>query len=222
MNSIGWGLTIASISHIRFTTLELILRSGNIMSVFLGYYLINEVVTKWDIFSLIGTFFAMILILKPKFIFGFDDTNNLHQEDKPIGIILAFSCAIVIAVANVLTKKLTDFFHPVYIILVIGFSSIIFGIISIQISNLSYQIEYSFFIYIVLASLIEFFSYYFIFKSFECESVTKLSPFFNSRIVFAVLLTFFLYGKIDILDSVGTMTIISIYTFSWYKKLIIV
>lgn len=219
MNSIGMCLVLTSLNYIRLNTLELLLRTGNLMSVFLGYYLINEIVTRWDLLSLFGTFVGIIFILKPHFIFGEANEPHYHAGDSPFGIFLAVTCAFIIAVANILTKKLLSFFNEIYLILVMGISSIFFGIFLTMINNLEFGIGIFFVFYIFFVSIVEFFAVYYTFKSFKYESVTKLSPFFNSRIVFSVGITYVYFGQIDVYDLFGSSIILAIYIYSSYMKM---
>jgi len=218
MNSIGIILILISVNHLRLNTLELLLRTGNLMSVFVGYYLINEVITKWDLLSLFGTFFGIVFILKPAFLFGDSLKNNSHS-DSLFGILLATSCAFIIAIANVLSKQLLKFFHEIYLLLVMGVSSIILGFGISLILKFNFSLRFQVLIYYFCVTLIEFFALYFTLKSFKYESVTKISPFFNSRIVYAVVITYIFYGQIDFFDLIGSIIILSIYIYSSYKKL---
>lgn len=218
MNSVGVGLVLISLNYLRLNTLELLLRTGNLMSVFVGYYFLNEVVTKWDLLSLFGTFFGIIFILKPNFIFGNQLENNSHS-DSFFGIILAITCAFIIAIANVLSKQLLTYFHEIYLLIAMAFCSIILGIILLLILKLSFSIEFFFLIYVSFVTVIDFFALYYTLKSLKYESVTKISPFFNSRIVFSVIITYLYYGQIDFYDLLGSTIILSIYIYSSYKKI---
>ncbi len=211
VNSIAKCCILSSLNHIRLNTLELLLRTGNIMSVFLGYFLINEIVTKWDIFNLIATFFGIIFILKPNFIFGSLNISNSNSVDKPFGIFLACTCAFIVAIMNILTKKLLKNFHEVYIVLIMGISSTILGIILNEIYSLEYSVTPFFFIYILFVSILEFYSLYYTFKAIKYETITKLSPYFNSRIVFSVIITYIFHRQIDIYDLIGSIIIVILY-----------
>jgi drug/metabolite transporter (DMT)-like permease len=103
INGLGMLLIVYALKYIRVSTLELILRTGNSsLSLIIGYFLLGEKVTIFDVYGLLSSLVGVVLILKPDFIFG----TTHAGDDQFLGIVYAFICAFFGSWALVITKKL--------------------------------------------------------------------------------------------------------------------
>jgi drug/metabolite transporter (DMT)-like permease len=218
VNAVGMMIVIYALQNLRVSTCELILRVGNVMSVFMGYFILNEKVTIYDIYGLISTSIGVILILKPVFIFG----EGPPGEDKFIGVVLAFICAFLISFGVVITKKVLEKIHLIYTIFSMGVVGCLFSIMFGQYKGVNISVEFSDLVGIALTIFIEFCAILLNFTSLQYEPIVKLAPFYNSRIIYAVILVYFISGNIDFLDIFGVILIVATYVYISIQKIKII
>lgn len=218
VNGIGMTGIIFCVPYVRLSTLELILRTGNMTSPFLSYLFIGEVVTMFDIYALSATFIGVVFILRPSIIFG---KNSFIDGDTELGIVIALCVAMIIAVGMVLSKKLLNHFNEVFLLFFMGLFSILFGIIGCSLINQNIKLNVSLYIIvqIFLVCSLEFWGAWLVFKAISLETITKLSPFYNSKIIYAVYFTYYTTGNITFLDLLGAGIIISCYGYISYLKM---
>jgi drug/metabolite transporter (DMT)-like permease len=215
LNGAGIMGGIFSISLIRLSTLELLLRTGNIMTLFMGYLFLNEQISKYDIFGFMSTLLGVILIIRPSIFFG---RSNEEDLDKPLGIIIVLGMTFIVAVGQVTSKSLLKRFNEIYLIFAMGLLNLLMAIIGANIFNVPLYQPWSLLPFNILTSCMEYTGTYFCFKALSIESIAKLSPFYNAKIIYSVVLTYFIYNDITFLDVLGTGIIISTYAYLSYKK----
>jgi drug/metabolite transporter (DMT)-like permease len=215
VNGVGMMLVIYALKNLRVSTCELILRFGNVMSVFMGYLILNEKVTIYDIYGLISTGIGVILILKPVFIFG----QQTQGEDKFIGALLAFVCAFLISWGVVITKKLLEKFDMIFTIFCMGLIGCFVSITFAQFRGIDISIDLENLIGVASTIMIEFCAVMLNFKSLKYEPVVKLAPFYNSRIIYSVIMVYILTGDIDFLDIFGVSLIVITYIYISVQKI---
>lgn len=214
INAVGMTINIYALNNLRVSTCELILRFGNVMSVFMGYFILDEKVTKYDMFGLMSTCIGVVLILKPVFIFG----ENTQGEDKFIGALFAFISAFLISWGVIITKKLLDQFEMIYTIFCIGLVGCVLSIILTQIRGIDIHLNLENFLGVGGTIMIEFWAVMLNFYSLKFEPVVKLAPFYNSRIIFSVIIVYLLTGDIDFLDILGVSLIVMTYIYISVQK----
>jgi len=216
LSGFGMLFVILSLQSIRVNTCELILRTGNLMSVFMGYLILNEIVTIYDLYGLLSTLLGVVLILKPSFIFK---DKGSAGDDKLIGVLFSFTTAFIISLNIVITKKVLHRFEEIFVLFFMGLMSCFIGIISIQIENINISINLNDLLKIMTLNIVEFCGMYLTFLALKYESVTKLAPFANSRILFSVFIVYITNGPLDFFDLFGVLIILITYIYISYHKI---
>lgn len=215
VNAVGMMLVIYALKNLRVSTCELILRFGNVMSVFMGYLILNEKVTIYDIYGVISTCVGVILILKPVFIFG----RNTQGEDTFIGALFAFICAFLISWGVVITKKLLEKFDMIYTIFCMGLIGCFVSVTFAQFRGIDISLNLENLLGVACTIMIEFCAVLLNFNSLKYEPVVKLAPFYNSRIIYSVIMVYILTGDIDFFDIVGVSLIVITYVYISLQKI---
>jgi drug/metabolite transporter (DMT)-like permease len=214
----GVGVTgiIFCVGLVRLSTMELLLRTGNIMCVFLGYFFMHESISKYDIYGIFSTFAGVILIIRPNFIF---EHNIDEVEDSTVGILITLCLAFLIALGQISSKALMEYFNEFYLIFSMGLCNILISVVGSNIMNVSTYLSWDLVGISLFSALLDFFGFYFVFKSLQIEPIVKLSPYYNSKVVYAVVLSYFLYSDICFWDILGTLIIVSTYIYLSFKNL---
>jgi drug/metabolite transporter (DMT)-like permease len=215
VNGVGITLILFCVGLVRLSTMELLLRTGNIMSTFLSYCFLKEVITRYDIYGLFTTFFGVILIIRPAFLFG----SSENKSDSIEGIIITSGCTLLVALGQLASKKLMNFYNEFHLIFVMGFSNLLVGMMGSVITNKPVYLPLDIVVRLFFCTLLEYIGNYYIFKAYSLESVVKLSPFFNAKIVFAVILTYIISRDISFWDVLGSIIIISSYVYLSLMKI---
>ena len=206
---------IYALAFLRVSTAEILLRVGVVMSVYLSFCLLKEKVTIYDVYSLFGTLVGVVFILKPAFLFG----GSTNGEDTIFGLFCGSCVAVISAFGITLSKKLMNDFDEKFIILAMGLGTVIIVFIIWQISGYTYEFTLYDMLGLVVTMAGEFLSFVLMFKSMKLESIPKLAPFTNSRLVFAVLIGMIFFNSVDRYDIIGIALIIGVYVYASVAKL---
>lgn len=200
---IGSILINLSTNYLRVNTANVIYNFYGVMCCLIAGIVLNEIVTRRDIFFIMSFFLSACMIIKPFFGEG---------EDSLVGIILGIGGALGYCFMAVNQKFLKNKVEGVAINFYFGIAYLVGGIINhFLLGNQSFVFTFQAFSYLLFLGCLQNFNWYLYILAINSGKVSYILPFENTNVVFSLLLgQFILHESCDFLDVTGTLCIVII------------
>ncbi|KAM3128184.1 hypothetical protein pb186bvf_019731 [Paramecium bursaria] len=199
-------LYFVSIRTIPMAECIIIDQTNTIWSQFMAYYILGESMDKKRLLSLFICLCAVVLIIRPPFLFGGGDNQN--QKNHTFGCLVAFLGSVLESISYTVVKLVGTQVNPIVI------SQYYQIVIQFLISILQFYVQFErqrdlqYFIYLFGMSISAFTFSIFLIRSMSMVSYAKLAP-FSFISVFNSLIIDFCFGDVpNILSIVGGIIII--------------